>query len=41
MYSLDVPPESNRWGYMNVADLLSRCLEIKPQSGLLIIIPLD
>lgn len=37
MYS----PESNRQGYMNVAGLLSQCLEIKPQSAILIIIQLD
>lgn len=37
MYS----PESNGQGYMNLAGLLSQGLEIKPQSGILITIPLD
>lgn len=41
MYSQDDPQESNRQDYMNVAGLLSQCLEIKPQSGILIIILLD
>ena len=41
VYSPDDPPESNRRGHMNVAGLLKQCLEIKPQSGILIIIPLD